>query len=430
MRRHHPRFRLLAVPAALALAGLTACGSSSGATDGSQAAAGGDQKTTLTVWFMKDSLSDDLVDRFRTSYQAAHPEVSLDIQIQEWDGIGQKVTSALASTDAPDVIEVGNTQVAQYAASGGVHDLTGEVADLHGSDWIPGLADPGRIDGHQYGIPWYAANRVVIYNKALFDKAGIDTAPKTRDEWIDDTTRLNKGDVQGIYLPGQNWYALAGFIWDEGGDLATGGGTRWKGALDTPQALAGMAFYQRLQALGHGPKDSDEANPPQVDVFAKGDVAQIIQTPGAASAIEKANPKLAGKLGFFPIPGKTADRPGAVFTGGSDLIIPEASRHQDAAYQVVKALTGDEFQTDMAKEMSYVPNRTSLAGALGGDAGAAAMAAGAANGHATPNSVNWAAVEAKNVIKEYMTKVLTGGDAPTEAAKASQTITEILNTGS
>ncbi len=81
-------------------------------------------------------------------------------------------------------------------------------------------------------------------------------------------------------------------------------------------------------------------------------------------AIEKANPDLAGKLGFFPIPGKTADTPGAVFTGGSDLIVPEASKNPDLAYEVIKALAGEKFQTDMAKEMSYVPNRVSLGGVL------------------------------------------------------------------
>jgi N,N'-diacetylchitobiose transport system substrate-binding protein len=58
------------------------------------------------------------------------------------------------------------------------------------------------------------------------------------------------------------------------------------------------------------------------------------------------------------------------------------------------------------------------------------MAAGAANGHATPNSPNWAAVEAKNLIKEYMTKFLTGDDATADAGAASEAITAILNTKS
>ncbi|GAA2845911.1 extracellular solute-binding protein [Streptosporangium fragile] len=426
-------YRLRATAAALTLAaGLTACGSAepTPTADSPGSAGTGKGTTDLTVWVMRDSFSDALLDRFRADYQAAHPGVTLDIQIQEWDGIGQKVTSALASNDAPDVIEVGNTQVAEYAASGGVKDLTDKVAELGGADWLPGLAGPGKIDGRQYGIPWYAANRVVIYNTDLFAKAGVTAPPRTRDEWLEITAKLNRGGNQGIYLPGQNWYTLAGFIWDEGGDLAVNQGGSWKGTFGTPQALAGMEFYRTLQALGKGPKDSDEARPPQADVFAKGDVAQLISAPGGAVAIEKANPDLKGKLGFFPIPGKTADRPGAVFTGGSDLIIPEASKNHEAAYEVVKALAGEKFQTDMAKEMSYVPNRISLAGVLKDDEATAAMAAGAANGHATPNSPNWAAVEAKNVIKEYMTRVLTGGDAAAEAAAVDRSIAEILNTRS
>lgn len=426
------RSRLLPAAAALALAAvacLTACGSSD-SSDSADSAGSTPAPAELTVWIMQDSMSDGVLSRFRTGFEAAHKGTTLDIQIQPWDGIGQKITSALASKDAPDVMEVGNTQVAQYAASGGVKDLTDKVSDLQGSDWIPGLADPGKIDGKQYGIPWYAANRVVIYNKDLFAKAGITTPPRTRDEWIQDTTKLNSGGNEGIYLPGQTWYALAGFVWDEGGDLAVKDGDGWKGALDTPQAKAGMAFYQQLQALGKGPKDADEAKPLQADVFAKGRTAQIISVPGGASIITKSNPAMKDKIGFFPIPGKTADKPGAVFTGGSDLVIPEASQHQALAYEVVKALAGTAFQTDMAKEMSYVPNRTSLASVLDGNPGASVMAVGAANGHATPNSPNWAAVEANNPIKQYMTQVLTGTDPDAAGRTASEAITKALNTAS
>lgn len=327
--------RFIAAAAVLAATtALTACSTSSSGSG----SASGDER--LTVWIMKDSVSDAYLQRFTKGFEKEHRGTTLDIQIQEWDGIGEKVTAALASKDAPDVIEVGNTQVAQYAASGGVTDLGAKVTELRGGDWLPGLAEPGKVDGKQYGIPWYAANRVVIYNKDLFGKAGITAPPKTRDEWLAITRKLNAGPVQGIYLPGQNWYTLAGFIWEDGGELAEESGGTWKGSLDSPEALKGMDFYRQLQALGKGPKDSDEAKPPQADVFAKGDVAQIISVPGGAKIVEQANPALAGKLGFFPIPGRTADKPGATFTGGSDLIVPAASAHQDAAYQVVKALAG------------------------------------------------------------------------------------------
>ncbi|MFD3326880.1 extracellular solute-binding protein [Streptomyces sp. NPDC058701] len=416
------KIRTIAGPAALLLAAaaVSACGSPS--ESGGDAAGG----TRLTVWIMRDSVSEDFLTRFTADFRQQHPDTTLDVQIQEWDGIGEKITAALASKNAPDVIEVGNTQVAQYAAGGGVADLTAKTTELAGADWLPGLAAPGRIDGKQYGIPWYAANRVVVYHKDHFAQAGITAPPRTRDEWLAVTAKLNTGGRQGIYLPGQNWYTLAGFVWDEGGEFAVKDGGKWKGALDTPAVQRAMDYYGRLQALGKGPKDSDEAKPPQAEVFARGDVAQIISVPGGAKAVEKANPALAGKLGFFPVPGPTADQPGSVFTGGSDLIVPAASAHQEAAYEVVKALAGEQWQTELARAMSYVPNRTGLARVVQDNEGTAAMAAGAARGRATPNSPQWAAVEATNPIKSYMTAVLTGTDPARAARAASDSITKTL----
>ncbi|MFD8059377.1 extracellular solute-binding protein [Streptomyces cyaneofuscatus] len=419
------KYRLLAGGSGLVLAAaLSACSSPSDS-------ASGDGRTTVDVWLMRDSVSDTFQKEFTADFVKRHPKIDVKIQIQEWDGIGQKITAALASNDAPDVIEAGNTQVAQFAESGGLLDLSDRKDELNGADWLSGLAEPGAYEGKQYGIPYYAANRVVIYRTDLFEEAGIDAkAIKTRDQWIDATTQLNQGSTQGIYLPGQMWYALAGFIWDEGGDLATESGGKWSGALDTPEALRGMAFYEKLQALGKGPKDSDEDDPPQAELMAQGKVAQLISTPGGANVIVEKNPELKGKLAFFPIPGKTADTPGSVFTGGSDLVVPAASAHPDEAVTFIKELTGDTWQKRLAVAMSYVPNRTSLASAVADDPGAAAMAVGAAEGHATPNTPGWAAVEAENPIKDYMTAVLTGGDPGKEAAKASQDITRAMNAGS
>ncbi|MFF0055825.1 extracellular solute-binding protein [Streptomyces microflavus] len=419
------KYRLLAGGSVLVLtAALSACSTPSDS-------ASGDGRTTVDVWLMRDSVSDTFQKEFTADFEKRNPKIDVKIQIQEWDGIGQKITAALASNDAPDVIEAGNTQVAQFAESGGLLDLSDRTDELNGEDWLSGLAEPGAYEGKQYGIPYYAANRVVIHRTDLFEKAGIDAkAIKTREQWIDATAKLNKGGTQGIYLPGQLWYALAGFIWDEGGDLATESGGKWSGALDTPEALRGMAFYEELQALGKGPKDSDEDDPPQAEVMAQGQVAQVISTPGGANVIVEKNPELKGKLAFFPIPGKTAGTPGSVFTGGSDLVVPAAAAHPEEAVTFIKELTGDEWQKKLAVAMSYVPNRTSLASAVAGDPGAAAMAVGAAEGHATPNTPGWAAVEAENPIKDYMTAVLTGGDPAKEAAKASQDITRAMNAGS
>ncbi|GAA2624129.1 MULTISPECIES: extracellular solute-binding protein [Streptomyces] len=416
------KMRLLAACTALAaVTALTGCSQSADP-------AGGSRKVTL--WLMKGSASEDFIGKFTAAFEKEHPGIDLNVRIQEWTGIGDKVNAVLDGTgkESADVIEVGNTQVAKYIETGGLEELTLEGLRTWGSkDWLKGLAEPATIDGALYGVPWYAANRVVIYHKDLFASAGIKTPPKNRQEWIQATQKLDKGDQQGIYLAGQNWYVLAGFVWDEGGELAVETGGRWVGALDDDKALAGMDFYKQLQALGDGPRGADEETPPQSQVFARGGVAQIIAPPGQAAEIEAANPALKGKLGFFPIPGKTSDKPGAVFTGGSDLIIPARTGQRKAAVDVITALVSEEWQTELARTMSYVPNKTTLAHVVEGNEGAANMAPGAAQGRATPTSALWAEVEAKNPIKPYMTAVLTGRD-PRQAAKAaSEQIGKILS---
>ena len=297
------RYRLLATAAALSV-GLTACSSSSetaAAPDGTASASA----TKLTVWVMRDSFSDPVLDRFKTAFQQSHAGVTLDIQIQEWDGIGQKVTSALASNDAPDVIEVGNTQVAEYAASGGVKDLTDKVADLGGDDWIPGLAEPGQ-DRRQ------AVRHPVVRRQPGRDLQQGPLRQGRRHHAAEDPGRVagRHRQAQQGRRPG-HLPARPELVHPR--RLHLGRGRRPGGQGGRPvEGRAGharrrwpaMEFYKKLQALGEGPKDSDEAKPPQADVFAKGDVAQLISAPGGAVAIEKANPDAEGQARLLPDPGQ------------------------------------------------------------------------------------------------------------------------------
>lgn len=389
---------------------------------------GGEDTRTLEVWLMEGSLTDDLTRSLVHDYESRNPGVEVEVTVQEWPGIDRKVTAALESGDGPDVFEVGNTQVAQFVDTGRVRNLTLRTLDLGSDEWLPGLAESGKVDGYQYGVPFYAASRVVVYRKDLFEAAGVSAPPRTRQEWLAVTEALDEvPGQQGLYLPGRNWYVLAGFVWDEGGRLAVERSGHWSGALDSPEALRAMEFYRKLHSFGTAPPDSDEANPDQEQVFADGGVAQLITVPGSARLITDANPALEGKLGFFPVPAETPGEPGAVFTGGSVLIMPEREDRDEAAYEFVKLLAGDEWQRRIAETMSYVPNKAGLTDSLRGDPGAEAMAAATEHGRSVPASPSWGDLEADNPITTYMTAVLRGEEAQAAARRASETITRVLN---
>ncbi|WP_351232490.1 extracellular solute-binding protein [Streptomyces sp. NPDC002133] len=422
--------------AAIGVAGMmvsiAACGSDSDKGGEGKSDAGGNK--TLTVWVMDGSAPEAWIAEVNKEFEAKHKGVKVKVETQQWNGIQEKVTTALSEDTPPDVLELGNTQTAGYAVTGGLADLTEDKAELGYDGWNKGMLASAELDGKLYSAPWYAANRVVVYDKALFKKAGVNP-PKTRDEWIAGLKKIKASDskVQPIYLPGQSWYVYAGFVWDEGGDLAVKDGDKWKGNLSSPEAVAAMNFYKELQSYSTAPKDKDEATPQQsTDVVPKGGVASWIglgwEAGGAIDAM-----KTAGKtadFGYFPIPGKTADKPGSVFFGGSNLAVAERSANKDLAKEWLALAAGKDHMAKYAQatEGGLLPNNDAAQFTPPAGSFAEAMALSAPVGKITPVTPGWANVEtAPNPIKEFMTKVLKGEDAKKAGEAADKVITERVN---
>lgn len=413
---------IAAVGVATMVVGLAACGSDAKKSDDAGKAKDYTGKT-LTAWFMDGSAPQAWQDGVKADFEKQFPGAKLNIQIQKWDGIGQKVTTGL-SEGSVDVLEIGNTQTAGYAASGGLADLTKDKADLGGNDWAANLNASSVFEGKQYAAPWYFSNRVVIYNKALWTKAGITATPKTLDELYAalDKLKATEGVNDAIYLPGQEWYTYFGLLAGTGGKIAKQDGDKWVGNLSSPEAKAAFETYKKLQSYSKAPKDKDEATPQQMTLFPKGDIGAMIGLGWEAPA-PKDMP--AENVGFFPLPGVTADKPSGVFLGGSNLAVSQASKNQDLAKGFLKIALSDKYEGQMAAT-GLVPNKTSLNSLATTEFAKAAIPA-SANGDTTPNIAAWTNVENNpNPIKEFLTAALTSGDYDAAAKKYDAEITKRL----
>ncbi|MEV6976649.1 extracellular solute-binding protein [Kitasatospora sp. NPDC093806] len=424
---------IAAVGVAAMVVGLAAC-SSDGKKDGDDKSSGSttaaDGKKdyngkTLKVWLMSGSAPKGWEDSVKTEFETTYPGSKIEFQVQEWNGIGPKVTAAL-SEGSVDVLEIGNTQTAGYAATGGLLDITKDKAAVGGADWAPNQSESAILDGKQYAAPWYVTNRVVSYNKDLWTKAGITAPPKTLDELYAafDKLKATQGVADPIYMPGQEWYVYFGLLNSEGGKLAKKEGDKWVGGLSSPEAQKAFETYKKIQSYSAtGAKDKDEAKPQQKDVFGKGDVGSIIGL-GWELPDEKAMAK--DKIGFFPLPGKTADKPSGVFLGGSNLAIAQASKNSAMAKDFLKVALNDKNEGLMAGA-GLIPNKKSLNDKVVGDFAQAAAKAAAVDGGITPTTPNWASVENEpNPIKEFLTAALTG-DYAAAAKKADDEIAKRLN---
>ncbi|RZQ65882.1 sugar ABC transporter substrate-binding protein [Amycolatopsis suaedae] len=419
-----------AVGVAAAATLVAGCAGSGG--DASSQPEGGSK--TLTVWLMNGSLPDALATELHTEFEKAHG-VKINYEVQQWTGIQEKLTTALAGDSPPDVIELGNTQTPQFASQGVLADLSGSANDLRSAEWLGGLKESGAYEGKQYALPFYAANREVIYRKDMFEQAGITAVPKSRQEWLDAITKLeakfgSDPEFQSLYLPGQNWYTYLSFLWDEGGDIATPAGNGFQGAVDSPQSKAAIEFYKKLVETSGttAPKDADEQKPEQAGVYAQNKVAMFVGLPWEVATAAKSNAEIKGKTGAFPIPSKNAGQNAPVFLGGSNLAIPATGKNQNLSLEYLKLISSAKYQGKLA-EAGMVPGTSKDTAALEKDPISKAMAEASKNGRAVPASPKWAAIETgQNPLKDMLTAVLTGAksiDAAT--ADASKALTTALS---
>ena len=147
------RFLVAAVLAAmLAVAATTASGGTSKAQAGK-----------IVVWLQNDAQNGwpEAVALANRNFKAQHPDVDVDVQYQTWGNHLQKFDAGLAGGDAPDVIELGNTEMTKYMAAGAFKTLT-QSAFPNNKTWLQGLKSSCQYNGKLYGVPYYAGARAVI----------------------------------------------------------------------------------------------------------------------------------------------------------------------------------------------------------------------------------------------------------------------------
>jgi N,N'-diacetylchitobiose transport system substrate-binding protein len=411
-----------------------ACGSGGNSPESASGDSGNTQAKDITVWLMNGSAPDAVIKRVNAQFNQAHPNTQVKIQIQQWDGIQEKTTTALAGNTPPDVLEIGSTLVSKFADSGGLEDLSSKKADLGGDTWLQGLTDAGTLDGKLYGIPYYAGDRAVLYRKDMFAKAGITTLPSDRAGFVATMAKLQAkygSDKQfsALYFPGQYWYAALPFIWDEGGEVAVQDNGQWKGALDSPQSQAGLsALKDIVTKYSKAPVNGNENDNDPAVPLGEGKAGMIIDAGWKVGTVEKAHPQLKGQIGVFPVPSKNAGQTAPVFLGGSNLAVSAGSDAPELAYEWIKILAGTKAQTDLATTGGVIPNSTSLLTLHAKDPVLSVFDLAAKNSRSTPSTPKWANVESGTVLQDMLVSIFSGkksvADATTDATEA---ITKTLN---
>jgi arabinogalactan oligomer/maltooligosaccharide transport system substrate-binding protein len=351
----------LAGSVALALT-LAACGGSdepnANATNTADPA---DLTAELTWWDTSDPTNEgpafkELITQFNDEY----PNVTINYQSVPFGEAQSKfATAADAGSGAPDILRAEVAWVPQFASLGYLYKLDGTALLEDSSDFLPTPLSSNVFNGGTYGVPQVTDTLALMYNKALFEEAGITTPPTTWDEVEADAKLLkDEAGVDGIYINAGGYFLLP-FIYGEGGDLVDVDAEAI--TVNSDANVAGITAAQDLVKSGAAVKPP--ANDPygtMMTLFKEGKVAMIINGPWEVNNIST-DPNFGGfeNLGVAPVPAGSVEAGAPV--GGHNYVIWSGmdQAKADAAIAFVQFMSSAESQAFLAEELGLLPTRQS-----------------------------------------------------------------------
>jgi multiple sugar transport system substrate-binding protein len=354
------RVPIRAVSAALAsltlLLGLAGCNKDSGST----ASTNPDDGSTLTVWTR--AATESVSKAYAAAYNASHKN-KVEVTAYPNEEYPAKLASAAGAKALPDMFASDVVFAPQYASQGLWLDITDKFNALPVKDKVaPAHVKAGTWNGKNYAVPHTIDMSVMLYNKDLYVKAGLDPEkpPTTLAEFADQARAINKlgGDVHGTYFGG-NCGGCVEFtfwpsVWASGGNVLNADGTQ--AAVNSKEMADVFGVYKKLYDEGvAAPASKDEAGPTWLGALQDGKVGIA---PGPSVWLGLIEDK-GIKMGVAPIPGLTGGK--STFVGGDAIGIGVTSKKAAQAWDFLAWTMSDEAQVEVIAKNKGVPTRTDLA---------------------------------------------------------------------
>jgi len=305
-----------------------------------------DRRTTLDFWaFGREG---EAVQGLIAAFEQEHPDIQVRVQQIPWSAAHEKLLTAFAGASMPDLFQLGNTWLPEFVALGAVADLgpwIGNDPDMGGNAFFAGVAATNVIDGVAYGVPWYVDTRLVFYRRDILKQAGFATFPETWSRWREAMRRVKEivgPERYAIFLPIDEWTTPTILAMQLGAPLLRDG-ARFA-AFDEPRFREAFRFYLEMfrDRLAPSAGGSQIANLYQE--FANGYFAMFISGPWNIGELKQRWPGREDAWATAPMPGPDDDTAGVSLAGGASLVIHKGSAHKDAAWTLIRYLSGTKRQ--------------------------------------------------------------------------------------
>ncbi|MCW3814029.1 sugar ABC transporter substrate-binding protein [Micromonospora sp. DR5-3] len=407
--------------------GVTGCGGDEGGSgsDGQPAGkeiAAGKATGQITVWAM--GAESEKLNALAADFTKENPEAKVNVTSFPFDAAHDKIATAIAGRQTPDISMVGTTWMGEFAKTGAFDPAPTGLFDK--SKFFAGAWNSAVVDGTAYGVPWYVETRLIYHRSDLAATAGQQKPTNWQGLTDFATAMKDKGGAKwGIYLqPGgtASWQTFMPFAWQAGADIMKDG----KFTLDTPEMRKALEYYASFFKQGLAP--TNLAPEAVGSGFIKGEVGAFVSGPWHMGILRgEGGPAFEGKWDVAQMPREQA---GTSFIGGSDLAVFKDSRNRDTAWKFVQFLTTPAAQQKLYDLVGSLPalQETWQSGKLADDPFLQAFGEQLKDAKSAPAIATWEQVA--DVIDDGIERVVRGVTDPATAAKEMQSKASSIGTGS
>jgi multiple sugar transport system substrate-binding protein len=304
----------------------------------------------------------DIAGELIRGFEQEYPQIKVDVQKMPFTVAHEKLLTAYAGETLPDLCQLGNTWIPEFAALDALEPLDGYVSgsrEIVLDDYFAGILDSNRVAESLYGIPWYVDTRLLYYRLDLLRQAGFNEPPQTWQQWSDMLGAIKAlvgPERYSVLLPLNEFEPLLVLALQQPSELLRDGG-RW-GNFRSEDFRRALTFYESIFAQGWAPRMTHTQISNVWDEFGRGFFSFYISGPWNIAEFKRRLPaSLQDQWMTATMPGP--DGPGVSSAGGASLVVFRSSESKPEAWLLAEYLSRPATQQRFYNLTGDMPPRRS-----------------------------------------------------------------------
>jgi len=319
------------------------------------------EEVVVTYWHTMSEPEAEQLETVISAFESDNPGITVEATKYAYDDFKSAIITSLSGNSGPDVARMDIAWVSQFADDEALLKLSDELSSF---DEIAGSVFEGPLstnywqDGY-YGLPLNTNTQVLLWNRELFEAAGLNAPPTTMDEFKTYAKQIadTSDDVYGYALGGTYFWAPAPIFYTMGGKVTDEAITTATGYVNSKESVEAFTLLKEMYDEGSISPNLLGGGIGTSDGLATNLYGMIIDGPWMVDIYAGQFPDF--EVNFAIMPKQNGYTSSVV--GGEDVVVFYNTDAKDASLKWVEFLMSEQAQVTMS-QVGVVPTLKSLVG--------------------------------------------------------------------